>query len=395
MLPTIKRIESYNSSLTDTMRPLKWQALKENPFRFYRGTCHLFVEDYKKQYGFKSKIRSWVCGDLHFENFGSYKGENRLVYFDINDFDEAALATPEYELARFLTSIIIAGRQMQVPDKQIYKAILAISDTYCNTLSIGKALMMEQEVAHKILKNYFEQLQHRDREKFVASHTQKVKGSLEIKIDDTRFLPIAVERKKEINVALKYLLKNNNRFSDLSIEDTAFRRSGTGSLGLERYAVLCFDSKKGKHYFIDIKEARQSSCSLMSKIKQPKFNNEAERVIYANWVMQFCPQDFLAAMQIKKDWFIVKELQPQIDKMTLESFDNNFSTLTEAALEMVPLMAYAQLRSAGYKDTSTPDQLMLFAKKKQWQQDIIDVCGKLANKNDKYYKEFTHIEIPQ
>ncbi len=29
---------------------------------------------------------TWICGDLHLENFGSYKANNKLVYFDLNDF---------------------------------------------------------------------------------------------------------------------------------------------------------------------------------------------------------------------------------------------------------------------------------------------------------------------
>ena len=86
MASVIKKIRQYQQD-NGSLLELKIRALKESPFRFYGGTCHLFAEDFVKLYKYKPKVKSWICGDLHFENFGSYKGENRLVYFDLNDFD--------------------------------------------------------------------------------------------------------------------------------------------------------------------------------------------------------------------------------------------------------------------------------------------------------------------
>ena len=48
----------------------------------------------------------WICGDLHIENFGSYKGDNRLVYFDLNDFDESILA-PVSSTSPILIAIVM------------------------------------------------------------------------------------------------------------------------------------------------------------------------------------------------------------------------------------------------------------------------------------------------
>ena len=69
MASALKRINEYNSGIPGPLHDLKWRALKESPFRFYRGTCHLFAEDFVKLYKFKPKVKSWICGDLHFENF--------------------------------------------------------------------------------------------------------------------------------------------------------------------------------------------------------------------------------------------------------------------------------------------------------------------------------------
>ncbi len=384
----VDKIQRYNKNVPADMLRLKWAALTESPFRFYRGTCHLFAEDFEALYGYKSKIKTWICGDLHFENFGSYKGENRLVYFDINDFDEAILANPAPELARFITSIIIVGRQMKTKPQIIEDVASKVLKSYINTLHVGKALVMEQEVAHSVLKQYFKQLQQRNREQFILQHTETKKGKLQLKYDSEKFLPLNEKIGKTVYEALKSLLRKNKHFSELEFNDVAIRIAGTGSLGLSRYCVLCYHKAKNKHYLIDIKEARTSCHKRYVSARQPEFDDEAERIIYAEWVMQFCPPAFLSTMRIGEKYFIVKELQPMIDKLSVQQFKSDFSLFSAAAHQMAPLIAYAQLRSSGYKGSSTADELIQFADKKRLSEKLLPVCIQLADNNDQYYKEF-------
>jgi len=391
MASVIKRINEYNIGIPAPLQEIKWNALKESPFRFYRGTCHLFAEDFVKKYKYKSKIKSWVCGDLHFENFGSYKGENRLVYFDLNDFDEAILAIPEIEITRFLTSIIIVAGQMKVAAIGLHKTLHDIMAAYTTTLQKGKALMLEPEVAHGEFKKYFEHLNTFDREAFIAKRTYKQKGALLLKPDNVHFMALDDSRKAKLYEGLSPLLEMS-RFRHFVFEDAAFRIAGTGSLGLERYCILCFSKKKGKHYLVDVKEARTSCYSSLLKTKQPRFGNEAERIITAGYLMQFNSPAFTSFVNIEGKWFVVKELQLLEDRMSLTDFNNDFGLLSEVAKEMAVLMAYAQLRSSGHLGSSTADDLRRFADKKQWQKDVIDLSGELAKKNNKNYREFSKIE---
>jgi len=391
MASAIKKIDQYNAGMPGPLHELKWNALKESPFRFYRGTCHLFAEDFVKLYKYKPKVRAWICGDLHFENFGSYKGENRLVYFDLNDFDEAILAGPEPEVARFLTSIIIAATQMKVAAIGLHKALHDIMVAYTATVLNGKALMLEAEVAHGRFREYFERLRTFDREAFIAKRTFKQKGALLLKQDDVHFMQLDDSRKARIYEGLSPLL-GSGRFAHFVFEDVAFRIAGTGSLGLERYGVLCFSKKKGKHYLIDVKETRESCYSKLIKVKQPRFRNDAERVNMAGYLMQFNSPAFSSSINIDGKWFVVKELQPLSDRMSLADFENDFGSLCAVAKEMAVLMAYSHIRSSGHLGSSTADDLRRFAEKKQWQKDIIELSGILAKKNAKYYREFTKVE---
>lgn len=391
MASALKRISQYNAGMPAALHQLKWKALRESPFRFYRGTCHLFAADFVKLYKYKPKVKSWICGDLHFENFGSYKGENRIVYFDINDFDEGLLAGPEPEVARFLTSIIVIAAGMKVAPLTLHKALHDIMAAYTGTLLGSKALMMEQAVAKGVFKEYFERLNTLDREAFIHKHTYKQKGSLLLQADDTHYMHLEAAQKTQIYNGLGPLMRNSG-FEHFVFEDAAFRIAGTGSLGLERYCVLCYNKKKGRHYMMDIKQARHSCYDGLVKTKQPAFRNEAERVRSIGYLMEFNTPAFTSSVKIKDKWFVVKEMQREEDRMNAVDFKDDFGSLTEAAMEMAVLMGYAQIRSSGHLGASTADELRKFAGKKQWQKDVIDLSGELARRNKKYYKEFCNAQ---
>src|ERR1700691_2970751 len=113
--------------------------MAENPFRFYRGTCHLFYEDLSHNNALPAFPLSWICGDLHLENFGSYKGENRLVYFDLKDFDAAMLAAAPCEIVRMLTSILTGFDSLGIKKKEATQTAQLFLRVYSATLAKGKA----------------------------------------------------------------------------------------------------------------------------------------------------------------------------------------------------------------------------------------------------------------
>ncbi len=103
------RVMAYNAGREPERLHMKLTAMQTNPFTFLRGTCHLFYEDWHTSLTQIKSPSAWICGDCHLENFGTYKGDNGLVYFDLNDFDECALAPCLWDLTRLLTSLILAA----------------------------------------------------------------------------------------------------------------------------------------------------------------------------------------------------------------------------------------------------------------------------------------------
>jgi uncharacterized protein (DUF2252 family) len=80
-----QRIKDFHRERNQPTLELKYKLMADNEFTFYRATCHLFYEDLHGKSSLKQGPLVWICGDLHLENFGSYRAFNGLTYFDIND----------------------------------------------------------------------------------------------------------------------------------------------------------------------------------------------------------------------------------------------------------------------------------------------------------------------
>src|SRR6185295_5989257 len=88
----VDRISHFNRGRDPERVARKFETMHDSAIGFFRGTCHLYCEDWPAGSRLDDTPAAWVCGDLHVENFGVYKGDDRLVYFDIGDFDESVLA---------------------------------------------------------------------------------------------------------------------------------------------------------------------------------------------------------------------------------------------------------------------------------------------------------------
>ncbi|HEY5086688.1 MAG TPA: DUF2252 family protein, partial [Gemmatimonadaceae bacterium] len=88
---SVESILAANRRSDPELRMRKYAAMRQTPFSFMRGTCQLFYSSLPKVVTLSGAPPAWLCGDMHVENFGTYKGDNRLTYFDVTDFDESAL----------------------------------------------------------------------------------------------------------------------------------------------------------------------------------------------------------------------------------------------------------------------------------------------------------------
>src|SRR5215469_11479411 len=173
MLDVVETIRDFNAGREPERLARKYTAMRTDPFVFLRGTCHLFYARLPQAKALVKAPPTWVCGDLHLENFGSYKGDNRQVYFDLNDFDEAALAPCSWEVIRLLTSIHLAAGSLKLKREQADHLVSSYLDAYAEALRHGKARWIERETAEGLVGDLLNGLRGRLRPHFLDGRTER------------------------------------------------------------------------------------------------------------------------------------------------------------------------------------------------------------------------------
>lgn len=369
-----ERIKRFNAGREPERRALKYREMCKSPFSFFRGSAHLFWEDLgARKSALPGSPTVWACGDLHLENFGSFQGNNGLSYFDINDFDEAALAPSNWELSRFVASVYVAAPSLGCSRANANELVKMFLDSYQTALGHGKAHLLERESATGMVKTLLEQVKRRKRQLLVESRTTWKKGERCLRIDGKHTLPATDDQRTDVARWLGKFARSQSDPSFFKILDVARRVAGVGSLGLDRYVVLVRgDGGRDGNAIIDAKWPAPSSLARFEKIGQPGWKCEPGRVVAVQQRMQGTTPALLDAVKIGRAGYVLRELQPSKDRLTLKDARGRPGRLRSVVSTMARVTAWAQLRSSGRQGSAVADDLVAFAEDSRWQRALVD-----------------------
>jgi uncharacterized protein (DUF2252 family) len=414
-MPTITaRIHAANTGRALHLLERKYAALVESPFRFFRGTAHLFYEDWSLELPITSP-KAWCCGDVHLENFGSYKGNNRLVYFDLNDFDEAALAPCVMDVTRLATSIHLASAALGLQRKASSELAVLAVNAYAHALTYGKAKYVERDTASGMVKALLKAVQKRTRRDFLDKRTEVHKKQRRFILDGERYEAVSNAERRRAQTALRLIASEMRRAAkndqlaspkhsttqqpphhlDFTVLDVAHRIAGTGSLGVERYAVLVEgNGSPNENYILDLKEAIPSAATPALKrvrgLKQPTWSSEAARCVATQQRMQATSPALLRSVEMDGTSFILRELQPVQDKLNLaEQWQGRESRVQTFVVTAAQVLAWAHLRSGGRQGSACADEMIAFGQTvQQWHKPLVDYARGYADRVSKDWREF-------
>jgi uncharacterized protein (DUF2252 family) len=370
-----KIIASFNAGRDPERLAMKYKAMRASPFVFLRGTCHLFYQRLPQAKVLDDAPHVWICGDMHLENFGSYKGDNRLVYFDNNDFDEACLAPAPYELVRLLTSVLVGAADLKLSRAEALALCHTALDAYSAALAFGKSRWIEAETATGMVRVLFDALASRTRAAHLDRRTVLKGKTRTLKVDGKKALPVSDERRAAVVQFMQRFAATEPNPGFYRTLDVARRIAGTGSLGVDRYVILV--EGKGSpdgNYLIDLKEALPSSVSAHVKAAQPNWQTEAQRVVEVQRRNQAVSQAFLHAVEFNDRSYVLRSLQPSEDRVALLGWDGKLPRLEEVINSMAELSAWANLRSGGRQKSAIADDLIAFGSRRDWQLPLIDLA---------------------
>jgi len=384
------RLKAFNQGRDPERLAMKYAAMAKDSFAFFRGTCHLFYEDWPKGSPLDATPAAWICGDLHLENFGSYKGYNRLVYFDINDFDEAVQAPAAWDLARILASLWTARKGFQLDKSQAEALSQLFLESYTAELRPGKARWIERNTAEGMIRDLLRSLKDRSRKNLIEERTEP--GGKRLRVDGKRTLAADANSQAKVRAILASVAETraHEQANFFQVLDVARRIAGVGSLGLERYSILV-DGRGGVegHFLLDLKVQPGSSLQPHLSLPQPAWPSEATRVVAVQSHAQAIAPAYAAPVSHGGTSYVLRELMPTSDSLCLQSWNGKWKRLERVLASMGRLVAWSHMRTSGWHGSATLDQWMAFGQETSWRQAVLHHGKDYAKTVKRDWQEFS------
>jgi uncharacterized protein (DUF2252 family) len=385
-LSVLQRIERYNAGREPERLARKYEAMRRSAFGFLRGTSHLFHEDWHGEAVLDRTPLAWISGDLHLENFGSYKADNRLAYFDLNDFDEATLAPCARDLARFVTAVLVAGRSAGLKDRDARPLAAGFLAAYRAALAEGKARWVERQTAVGMVRTLLEESRYLTRKRLLGIRTRGLGRRRRLRLGK-RALPVTEEQRQKVARILERFAAGEPDPQFYRLIDVARRVAGSASLGLERYVLLV----RGRGYpdklaLLDLKQAIHPSLVSRAAARLA-WPTEAERVVSIQRRVQVVSPALLHPARDGRRSFVLRELQPTQARLSLGSWDPSLD-LQNLMTTLGQVVAWSHLRSGGRQGSAIADEWIAFADRKDWGPALMEFAVRYSRRVEHDWREF-------
>jgi uncharacterized protein (DUF2252 family) len=313
----------------------KVARMAESPFAFFRGTFHLFARDVIDHVcgpapwspGNGSELD--IVGDIHSENYGTYKAADGIIHYDINDFDETTQGRFDFDVSRLATSLFLASRAHGDSLKESAQAALACAVTYAQEVrrlvKKGKDSLLDVSEKSrcdcKVVNDLVETAAARKRPDFIASLTETVDGHRRLRRSAHYFTLPDGEREQAVRLLEDYRRRMPPPIAPDFYEysDICGRVAGIGSMGRFRYVALVAGKgkKDGRNVLLEFKESRPSAYDLYRKRQtDPQALIAcAERVVAVQRKSQAAVSPYLGFAVDGGLSFQVREIGPQDSRL--------------------------------------------------------------------------------
>jgi uncharacterized protein (DUF2252 family) len=367
----------------------KLQTMRADPFAFFRGANALFLSLLPRGNAVFRAPHTLVCGDLHFENFGAFKGDNRLCYFDINDFDEACVAPFTIDIVRFLACIKVAADGLLLDSSQTERLERTFLAAYTAAILDGKPRWMERSLATGVFRKLLRRAMKRTRPELLDRFSTSAGGRRSIRIDGRRTLALQRGEPAHLRRFMRRFSHDAATPSFFRLIDASRRIAGNGSLGLPRYLLLLRGrGSPDGNFALDLKFAARSAVAHWWGGPQPPWSSEAERIVGIQRRMQAIPPAMLAAVTFEKQPFVLKELQPSIDRLDFSEWRGKPRRIRESVEGMGHVAAWAHLRGCAHYNSANVETLQAYAAGKAWQGRAVRLADAAAKSMQRAWKSF-------
>jgi Uncharacterized protein conserved in bacteria (DUF2252) len=266
----------------------KHEQMAAAVFPFFRATFYRWLQHWPEVCAdLESVPHILSVGDLHVENFGTWRDTDGRLVWGVNDFDEACLYPYTMDLVRLATSALLAAREERLA-------------------------MKPKESAAAILEGYAQGMEQGGRPFVLGERHEWLRAIAEGKLRD----PVVFWQKMDRNPTVKSAIPESAREAIehmLPERGIAYRlarrRAGLGSLG--RIRLVAIAEWKGGRVAREAKALTASALQWLNPKRVPA------EILYAAILKMAvrCPDPYV---QMRGHW-IVRRLSPHCSRIELEA----------------------------------------------------------------------------
>jgi uncharacterized protein (DUF2252 family) len=302
--------------------PIRHGRMAASPFAYFRGAALPMAADLAATR--RLPIDAQLCGDAHLSNFGGFASPDRVLVFDVNDFDETHPGPFDWDVKRLAASLEIAGRSLNFSPAERRAIVQASVAAYRNAMRtfatqsnldvwyarldvesvVGSLGPEAGKAAVKNLQRNIAKAKTKDRLKAAAKLTREVDGQLHFISEPPLIVPVEDVFNDQDSTAIESTIHDALRSYRRSL--TYDRRQllesyryvhlarkvvGVGSVGTRAWVALFVGRDNTDPLFLQVKEAEPSV--LEPYLGKSRFANHGQRVVEGQRLMQAASDIFL------------------------------------------------------------------------------------------------------
>jgi uncharacterized protein (DUF2252 family) len=334
----VKFVVRYNQrlGLSESNLKTRYELMKKDAFSFYRINPALFFSDIKDRYVSGAALldrpapRIVINGDPHLLNFGTFRGPEKDAVWGLNDYDQADIGSPEWDLERLATSAVLMARFAGLDAKAEKQIVEDIGKKYFDTISdiaegreSGNPFLTEAESEGPI-KDLIELADNKKRKDFLKNYVEALPNGKYRFIRNDEIRPISSSMAKALSSSLAEYEKNlgptDKAARPLKILALAEKLgSGGSSFGLKRYYALAANENPGKEpVILELKQLLTPSVNDQSgnlSAADGKNVVERQRMLGGN------VNTLTGYTRINGQAFLVRELEPEKSRLEPEQLE--------------------------------------------------------------------------
>lgn len=328
----LETLLEQNTTRVPDLVPIRMWRMAASPWTYYRGAAAVMAADLASTPN--TGIDVQLCGDAHVLNFGLWATPERQLSFDLRDFDETVRGPFEWDVKRYLASLVVLARDNGLPAKvaraAVSTAVTAYAEQIARYASAGELAIWYDVITSEELLDLFAP-EHREKAaRRLTKHANRrtsagaarklvhqVEGHLQI-VEDPPIRIRLANLRPEIDVSASVLTVLQQYHDSLPYErrylldrfsfvDAARQVVGVGSVGMQVYLAL-FEGRNGTDpLFLQVKQAGPSVYEKF--LGESPYATHGERVISGKRLIQAASDIFLGWTSYQGADFYVRQFR--------------------------------------------------------------------------------------